>query len=496
MSLYFLHLGKTGGTAMKRVLRLHVGRTKTSYGDLKLPGHSMHLEMVPGDDYVMFCVRDPISRFASAFYSRLTQGQPRYYYPWEPNERIAFERFPTPQALASGLASDDKQTRSAAAAAMKAIRHAAPLTESLGTRRDLEQRLDHVIYIGAQETLASDWQQLRVLLELPETAQLPNDAIAGHQGDPTLDRTFDAEQEKALREWYAEDFAIVEWCNQIRAERGWGVGVPGALPGRAPAGAPEPSMLPPGPLTREGLVSLGKRVNEPRLLWVGLVRHLGAQRIGEIGIGAGENAQRLLAECPDIETYYLIGRKPGPREPGRWRRQLTIDATEMYADKRVLLFGDTQDVIDEIPDGSLDFLYIGKAADHSLRGIAIDLIRGYPKVRPGGWIGGHDFSPRIWHKGYYEEPSLVFPYVVHFAESMGDRVFSLRFKHFLIEKQPQSGPGFVDVVGSYRSTALNDQDPGPRPPRLTTLYRRLRRRAGRIYWSRRSGRHQISTLDR
>ena len=57
----------------------------------------------------------------------------------------------------------------------------------------------------------------------------------------------------------------------------------------------------------------------------------------------------------------------------------------------------TKDVISEIPDGSLDLAYIDGA--HTLRGFTIDLIRGLPKIKEGGFIGGDDFGVTPWQQG-------------------------------------------------------------------------------------------------
>jgi hypothetical protein len=52
--------------------------------------------------------------------------------------------------------------------------------------------------------------------------------------------------------------------------------------------------------------------------------------------------------------------------------------TNFGDNKRVILRGKTTEVIDCIADGELDLAYIDD--DHTLKGIAIDLIRVYPKV--------------------------------------------------------------------------------------------------------------------
>ena len=54
--------------------------------------------------------------------------------------------------------------------------------------------------------------------------------------------------------------------------------------------------------------------------------------------------------------------------------------------KVVILRGRTKEVIDQVPDNSLDFAYID--GDHTLRGITIDLMNVLPKIKEGGIIGG------------------------------------------------------------------------------------------------------------
>lgn len=46
-----------------------------------------------------------------------------------------------------------------------------------------------------------------------------------------------------------------------------------------------------------------------------------------------------------------------------------------------------------VPDASLDLVFID--AEHSEAAVAADIAAWLPKVRPGGWIGGHDYmNPR------------------------------------------------------------------------------------------------------
>ena len=97
------------------------------------------------------------------------------------------------------------------------------------------------------------------------------------------------------------------------------------------------------------------------------------------------------------------------------------EKTDFAARRRVILRGKTVEVIDQIPNGELDLAYID--GDHTLRGITIDLIRVYPKVRAGGFLGGDDFNRSIWQHNTSFEPTLVFPFAVYFAEAVGATIY-------------------------------------------------------------------------
>lgn len=223
--------------------------------------------------------------------------------------------------------------------------------------------------------------------------------------------------------------------------------------------------------------------------WPAFVNGTRAAAVAEIGVYRGDFAARLLAECPGIGAYYMIDpwrhlagwNKPANKPDDVFERYLreSLGKTDAWADKRVVLRGTTTEVIDRVPDEALDFAYID--GDHTLRGITIDLVRVFPKVRAGGWIGGDDFSPSIWQHSEAFEPTLVCPFAIHFAEAVGCRIYGLPRKQFLIEK---AGTGFelVDLTGRYSDLDLRRQliRSGPEPrSRARVLAGRLRRRLRR-----------------
>jgi hypothetical protein len=200
-------------------------------------------------------------------------------------------------------------------------------------------------------------------------------------------------------------------------------------------------------------------------LWIQLLRTAEVESVAEIGVWRGDFAAQILAACSSINAYYMIDpwrhlddwNKPANQDDLLFEQFLakTKEKTEFAADKRVILRGKTTEVIDEIPDGSLDFVYID--GDHTLRGISIDLIRTYPKICVGGWIGGDDFARTMWQHRTDYEPTLVFPFAVYFAEAIGAPILALPNGQFLIENTKTLRFVFVDLTGEYQDITLRDQ---------------------------------------
>ena len=127
----------------------------------------------------------------------------------------------------------------------------------------------------------------------------------------------------------------------------------------------------------------------------------------------------------------------------------SLERTNFAKNKRIVLRGKTTEVINYIEDESLDLIYID--GDHTLKGISIDLLNTYSKVRDGGWIAGDDFCISIWqHKSNFE-PTLIFPYAIYFAEAMGAHIYALPFDQFLIKKDIKNQNfKFLNLSGDTR----------------------------------------------
>ncbi len=208
-----------------------------------------------------------------------------------------------------------------------------------------------------------------------------------------------------------------------------------------------------------------RRAPSRQNFWIRFVNTMKVKKMAEVGIYRGEYASELLHACEGIERYYMIDpwrhlvdwNKPANDDDKLFQRffEEAVARTDFAAEKRIVLRGRTVEVVDEIAEAELDLLYID--GDHTLRGIAIDLICSYSKVRTGGWIGGDDFGDTIWQHSLRYEPSLVFPFAVYFAEAVGAVIFGLPHAQFLIHKDERSGFAFHDLVGCYKDITLREQ---------------------------------------
>ncbi len=200
-------------------------------------------------------------------------------------------------------------------------------------------------------------------------------------------------------------------------------------------------------------------------LWIRLVDSYKVKSMAEVGVYKGDFAYRLLEKCDSIEKYFMIDpwrhledwSKPANKNNNTFEKFLseTKEKTNFAANKTVILRGKTTEVIEKIPNNALDFAYID--GDHTLKGITIDLIRLFDKVRVGGWIGGDDFSQSIWQHTPNYEPTLIFPFAVYFAEAVGAKIYALPYSQFLIEKNEVESFSFIDLTGKYNNLELKSQ---------------------------------------
>lgn len=125
----------------------------------------------------------------------------------------------------------------------------------------------------------------------------------------------------------------------------------------------------------------------------------------EVGVRIGENAAAIMfgrercrlllvdmwAEHPDGGTYKESRDANSRYTNDDWRVMLgeVLQRLDLYHGRFRLLQGDSRKMARCVDDRSLDFVFVD--ADHSKEGCLADIDAWLPKVKPGGWIGGHDY---------------------------------------------------------------------------------------------------------
>jgi hypothetical protein len=135
----------------------------------------------------------------------------------------------------------------------------------------------------------------------------------------------------------------------------------------------------------------------------------GVELVGaEVGVWTGDTCSQLLPARPQL-FLYLVDRWCPPTKDDSYfhsgakiagytqtkheeAHHLTVSKVKPYEDRVKYLIGNTVDMADEIEDNSLDFAFID--ADHSYEGVLGDLKAYLPKIKIGGWIGGHDWNAK------------------------------------------------------------------------------------------------------
>jgi hypothetical protein len=210
---HFLHIGKTGGSALKAALQpvAQAGRY-----ELMLHQHWTRLDHVPAGDKLFFVIRDPVDRFVSGFNSRQRRGLPRYEVPWTPEEALAFEEFTSADSLGRALFSSDPDLRWRARRAMTSIGHVrTSYWHWFHHRYAMEKRAGDLLLAIWFDDLSRSLPRLSELLGLPDTLVLAADEVTSHRSPARVDRALSDAARTNLEHWYEADYAFLDQCSEL-----------------------------------------------------------------------------------------------------------------------------------------------------------------------------------------------------------------------------------------------------------------------------------------
>ncbi|MFT7686029.1 MAG: hypothetical protein ACI9FB_001374 [Candidatus Azotimanducaceae bacterium] len=210
--IHLLHIGKTGGTALRYALR-DVPDVRNGY--LVLHTHNTRLQDIPNGDKVIFFLREPLSRFYSGFYSRKRNGRPRYNSEWSDQEALAFGRFESPMKLLDFAISGCSINRQNATEALETIGHVKDhYTYWLRSVEYLEARKDDILHIGFLDSFSEDFECLKSKLGLPSEVALPTSSLDAHVNPEYEQPALCPAQQFFFDEWFARDIELYQHCTQ------------------------------------------------------------------------------------------------------------------------------------------------------------------------------------------------------------------------------------------------------------------------------------------
>jgi hypothetical protein len=129
--------------------------------------------------------------------------------------------------------------------------------------------------------------------------------------------------------------------------------------------------------------------------------------VAEIGCFVGTLSRYLLSTRANLhlimvdswaatedqpETYRVTGDRHAHQTEAECRHfRLSAKAkVHRYGTRARVLVMPSVDGAKHVDDGSLDLVFID--GDHSEFGVAADILAWQPKIKHGGWIGGHDYG--------------------------------------------------------------------------------------------------------
>ena len=121
---------------------------------------------------------------------------------------------------------------------------------------------------------------------------------------------------------------------------------------------------------------------------------LGYKVGAEIGVQRGRNAGEMFKKMPDLKLYlvepyadYWMGNRWYGKSIHDKFRKITHERLKSYDTTYLEMF--SEDAVREVPDDSLDFVYLDGM--HLYDSLMLDIILWSRKVRKGGIVAGHDY---------------------------------------------------------------------------------------------------------
>ncbi len=209
-NIHFLHLSKAAGTQIWRLVEQINTIQQDSY--IIVHDHGIGLKDLPSRDAFFFSIRDPVTRFRSAFYARLRRGRPLYNAVWTVDETRAFNAFEHANDLAEALFDAGQRGREAFFA-MRSIGHVS--TDQVGWFMGCGDFLETrpPLWIIRKENFVQDVDVLLEKLGCQKDIRM-SDPVAANKADYTGIPELSELAIENLRRWYVRDCVFYRLCLQ------------------------------------------------------------------------------------------------------------------------------------------------------------------------------------------------------------------------------------------------------------------------------------------
>lgn len=143
----------------------------------------------------------------------------------------------------------------------------------------------------------------------------------------------------------------------------------------------------------------------------------------EVGVWKGATAQQVLQKRP-LNLHIMVDPWKRPDENSRYAKASGVvqkkdqeefeeafaevqSIAKRYGKRAIIMREYSKDAVGKIEDHSLDYVFID--AEHTYEGVKEDIEFWLPKVKHGGWIGGHDYDNLPSHPGVKKAVDEAFP---------------------------------------------------------------------------------------
>jgi predicted O-methyltransferase YrrM len=120
----------------------------------------------------------------------------------------------------------------------------------------------------------------------------------------------------------------------------------------------------------------------------------------EIGVAYGKNSINILETLPSLQHLYLIDPWDGVVRTKEFYQNVRKVAHEnlLHYTNKITIMETTSELAAKSIPGPLDFVYID--GDHSYDAVMLDIILWGRRVKPGGFLAGHDYVRTRKHGVY------------------------------------------------------------------------------------------------